>query len=869
VITADNAFATLRNHGGRPALITPDETLTYAEIAEQVDANRDPLSDDKRLVLIGGANTPESLIAYLSAMSLGHAVLLVPGDSPANLGSVVEAYDPDVVFDAATGKGFVERRAGTRHDLHPDLSLLMSTSGSTGSPKLVRLSNDNVVNNARSIADYLHIGEHDRAITTLPMHYCYGLSVVNSHVVSGAGLVVTDWSVVDECLWNLAAQAGATSFAGVPYTFDLLDSTDFAERDLPSLRYVTQAGGRLAPARIASYARLGRERGWDFYAMYGQTEATARMAYLPPDLAITRPEALGVPVPGASFRLEPVPESADAGVGELVYTGPNVMMGYAATAEDLANGAELTELRTGDLAREHDDGTYEWVGRRSRIAKVFGLRIDLDEVERILLDEGVPACCVSVGDRVQAFVEWHASVSGAQEIVARRCGLPEHAIVVGRLRERPRTANGKTDHASLERQAEMLERSATEARGRTSSVGVGPEDVRDLYAELLARPDATTADSFTSLRGDSLSYVELSVRLGELGLDLPSDWHRRPMRELVTFPRASRGMRIETSILLRAIAILLILGTHANLWTVPGGAHVLLAVVGYNFVRFQLTDRGRAERVRTGLASVFRLALPCMVWIGGVAVVLGTYRPSTVLLLNGLEGSNQWTSQWQFWFLEAIVWTQVAALALLAVPWIHRAERRAPFGFAMAVLAGSLAVRYALTGAEAGLTERYTPSLVLWCFALGWTVALAGSRSQRVLVSVVAMVSVAGYFDDTQREALVIAGLLLLIWVEHVTVPCWLVRPTCDLAAASLYIYLTQWQIYPYLQDRIPILAVLTSLAGGLAYRAAWESASRKVSSALHAVRRMGGPLGGRGRASAAVVRFRLVAPERARYPSG
>lgn len=277
MITTTNAFGTLGTNGDRPALITPSSTLSFAEIGDRIDAVGDVLGGEKRLVVIGGTNTPEALTAYLAAMSHGHAVLLVPGDSPFNLDSIIGAYDPDVVFDPAHG-AFVERREGSRHELHPDLALLMSTSGTTGSPKLVRLSLDNVVSNARSIAEYLDIREGDRALTTLPMHYCYGLSVVNSHVLSGAGLVVTDLSVVDECLWTLAAEEQATSFAGVPYTFDLLDSTDFAERDLPSLRHVTQAGGRLAPERIAAYAELGRERGWDFYAMYGQTEATARMA---------------------------------------------------------------------------------------------------------------------------------------------------------------------------------------------------------------------------------------------------------------------------------------------------------------------------------------------------------------------------------------------------------------------------------------------------------------------------------------------------------------------------------------------------------------------------------------------------------------
>ncbi|WP_332641721.1 AMP-binding protein [Aeromicrobium sp.] len=830
MITTSNAFGTLRANGDRPALITPSSTVTFAELSDRIDAVGDVLAGEKRLVVVGGANTPEALTAYLAAMSQGHAVLLVPGDSPVNLDSIIGAYDPDVVFDPEHG-GFVERREGSRHELHPDLALLMSTSGTTGSPKLVRLSLENVVSNARSIAEYLDIREGDRALTTLPMHYCYGLSVVNSHVLSGAGLVVTDLSVVDECLWSLAAEERATSFAGVPYTFDLLDSTDFAERDLPSLRHVTQAGGRLAPQRITAYAELGRERGWDFYAMYGQTEATARMAYLPPDLALESPEALGLPVPGGSFRLAQVPESTDDAIGELVYSGPNVMMGYATSQADLANGPELSELRTGDLARQHADGTYEWVGRRSRISKVFGLRIDLDEVERVLLGEGLAARCVSVGDRVHAFVDWHADVAHARTVVAQRCGLPGHVVSVGRLRDMPRTSNGKTDYAALERQARLLDSAAAPARAADTDRS-RLEIVRDMYAELLARPDATPADSFTSLRGDSLSYVELSTRLAGEGIDIAADWHRRTIADLVEAPtrRSRRGIRVEMSIVLRALAILLIVGTHGNLWTIPGGAHLLLAVVGYNFARFQL-DRGGVDRLRSGGGSLVRLALPCMVWIGAVALVIGTYEPGTVFFLNGLVGSDQWTVQWQFWFLEAIIWTQLIALVALAIPWLHRTERRSPFVFAMTFLMGSLAVRYAVTGVEAGATERYTPLIVLWCFMLGWAVAVGRTHLQRVVVSVVAAVATIGFFDDLLREGVIIAGIMLLAWVPALRMPRWTSRAIGVLAAASLYIYLTHWQIYPYLEDRVPVLAVLASIALGLAYQAVWMGLVSRVRS--------------------------------------
>lgn len=809
-------FADLRRWGSRPALIAADDSLTYAELANRVESM--PWQDERRLILVPGANTLEALTAYVSAIANGHVVLLVPGDSPAGLDSLIAAYDPDLVFDAAAG-GFVERHEGSHHDLHPDLALLMTTSGSTGSPKLVRLSRDNVLSNAGAIADYLSLTADDRAITTLPMHYCYGLSVINSHLLAGAGVVVTDWSVLDPCLWDLADRKQVTSFAGVPYTFDLLDSSGFAERELPSLRYVTQAGGRLDPDRVAGYARLGREHGWDFFAMYGQTEATARMAYLPPQLAESHPHALGVPIPGGSFHIDPVAGEQRPGVGELVYRGANVMMGYATTAADLARGRELSELRTGDLVRRDDDGLLEWVGRRSRFAKAYGVRIDLDDLEAVIARHGGAARCVSTGDRLHVFIDWHQAAADLHALVARTVGLPSHAVSVTRLREVPRNASGKVDYPALERHARMTDASREEPA--PTDGGVGVEHVRDLYAQLLGRPGATADDSFTSLGGDSLSYVELSVRLSGLRLDLPGDWHTRPIRELVSAPARprSRGVRLEMSIVLRAVAIMLVLGTHANLFAIPGGAHLLLAVCGYNFVRFQLTGESASVRARLGLRSLAHLVIPSVIWIGAVAVVLRTYDLSTVLLLNGVFGSDSWTVQWQFWFLEAVLWTQVVALGLLSLPLVHRAWRSHPFGFALAFTLVALGARYALVGVEAGPTERYTPSIVLWCFALGWLVAAARTPWQRVAASAVAIAGVAGFFGDPQREAVVAGGLLLLVWIAAVPVPRVVARVVGSLAAASLYIYLTHWQVYPYLEMKVPILAVLSSLVVGLAYR--------------------------------------------------
>ncbi|HYO41259.1 MAG TPA: AMP-binding protein, partial [Nocardioidaceae bacterium] len=686
----------------------------------------------------------------------------------------------------------------------------------------------------------------DLAATTLPLQYCYGLSVLNSHLVSGGGVLLTDRSVVDERFWDEFRAEQATSFAGVPYTFDLLDSSGFADRDLPSLRYVTAAGGRLDPERVGRYARLGRDRGFDLVVMYGQTEATARMAYLPPGLAAERPATIGVPVPGGSFRLDPLDPADPGSVGELVYRGRNVMLGYATSAHDLAQGRTVHELRTGDLAVQHEDGLYEVVGRRSRLAKVFGLRVDLDDLERRLEShDEVRARAVEDDGRVALFVTRHLDAETARQ-AAVRAGVPFCAVRAHVVASFPLTDRGKVDYSALVRHAEVLRRSEA-AAGEDADAGsrhvtCDARAVRDLYAELLGRPDATDEDSFVSLHGDSLSFVEASVRLDELLGVLPEGWPDLSAHRLAAEARhvggegsgqGSRWAHVEVPLLLRAAAITLVVASHANVLSVLGGAHVLLALAGFSLARFQLSGGRRAERCRSLLRAAREIAVPSALWIGGVALTTGRYDLGTVALANNLLGSPTWDVRWQFWFLEAVVWSLVAVAGLVSVPALDRLERRRPFSCALGVVALTLLLRLVLVGVHAGPTERYALPVVLWCIALGWLAARSETTTHRVLASAAAAGATYGFFGDVIRETLVVAGILCLVWVRTVRFPRALLRPVTLLASSSLFVYLTHWQVYPHLEDGYPLLATLASFAVGIgahrAYAAVRSPGTRRL----------------------------------------
>ncbi|MFG2022884.1 AMP-binding protein [Streptomyces sp. NPDC048825] len=863
----------LAAYGDRVALITPEGELSYRRLAERVAATAERLGPVRRLVLLAGGNRADALVVHLAALSAGHPVLLVPGDNDSAIHALTAAYDPDVVArpnDHGTWT-LDERHPSSSHTLHPDLALLLSTSGSTGSPKLVRLSHENVQANAESIATYLGISETDRAATTLPMQYCYGLSVVHSHLLRGAGLILTDRSVSEPAFWAEFRTARGTSLAGVPYTFDLLDRVGFERMRLPHLRRVTQAGGRLAPERVAWYAELGRRSGWELFVMYGQTEATARMAYLPPHLAAERPEAVGVPIPGGSFRLHPVDDQDDPGIGELVYSGPNVMLGYAESPADLSLGRTVRELHTGDLARRAPDGLYEIVGRRSRFVKIVGLRIEPQRVETLLERHGVTAYCTADGDALAVAAVGGKAVDGdrLRRLVADECGIPARAIRVRILAELPRLAAGKPDYEAVRR----LTRPAPE---EVAEAGLA-RDLCRLYAEILDRADATEDSSFVSLSGDSLSYVEMSLRLEEALGGLPAHWHTKPIRELRALaapvtepagaeagkvpeterarrpirwngrnrtrshtgthipktPRSSRSWRtrrtLETGVALRAVGIVLIVASHIPVFSLQGGAHVLIGVAGFNFARFHLTGAERRARLRHLWRGIARVAVPSVAWIAGAVALTGLYDPANALLLNSLLDQGTERPEWHYWFVEALVYFLVVLAVLMAVPLLDRLERRYAFGVPLALLAVGLIGRYDLPDL-APARFHLGPTVVFWLFALGWAAARATTTRQRSLLTAVLLLALPGLFHDQPlRTTLVVAGLTLLIWVPTLPSLGPLNRIAGILASSSLYIYLTHFQVYPRVPDDFPLLALFASLAVGIGYAAVATRVVRRL----------------------------------------
>lgn len=341
--------------------------------------------------------------------------------------------------------------------LHEDLALLLTTSGSTGSPKLVRQTYQNILSNTESIVRYLELDQTERPVTTLPMNYTYGLSILNSHLYVGASVILTEKTILQRAFWKLFTDCGATSLGGVPYTYEMLDRLNFTDMDLPSLRTMTQAGGKLSPQLHKKFAQYAKDHGKRFYVMYGQTEATARMSYLPYEHALDKYGSMGIAIPGGIFRLmdeNGMEIRKDHIVGELVYEGENVTPGYAECGEDLMRGDERGGvLKTGDMAERDADGYYYIAGRKKRFLKIFGSRVSLDEMERLIRDKfsGMECACTGRDDRMTVFITDRERLTQVQRFISEKTGLHHTTFHIQYMQKIPRNDAGKTLYRELER----------------------------------------------------------------------------------------------------------------------------------------------------------------------------------------------------------------------------------------------------------------------------------------------------------------------------------------------------------------------------------------------------------------------------------
>lgn len=841
----------LKRWGDRIALSDEDgRNLSYRDLAAAADDYAQAFGPDRQLVLIEAGNTISAIVALVACLRARHPVILSSG---AAAEPIVAGFRPNFIIDAT---GAVRRHDDSPHQFHPDLALMLSTSGSTGAAKLVRLSYAALHANASSIADYLGISAEDVPVTTLPVGYSYGLSVINSHLLAGARIVLTDRSVVDGAFWDLFAAHGVTSLAGVPYTYELLTASGFLDRDLPTLRTLTQAGGRLSAELRGLYGEWAAKRGIRFFVMYGQTEATARIAYLPPELQADYGDCIGRAVPGGSLHVEGEggKRLARGETGELVYEGPNVMMGYASRPEDLAGGQQITALRTGDLGQEAAPGIFRIVGRLSRFSKIAGLRIGLDEIEALLARHDIRALAAGDDEVVAICLDEEALVPTATRLIESETAIPPRALVVFAPGELPRLPSGKPDSPAILRLAKSIKAERDAAAEGSSGSGLAA-----IYARALNRSGIMPDQSFASMGGDSLGYIEVSLGIEKLLGFLPDHWETLSITELEALAAAAppsakrRLVTVETEMLIRPVAMTTIVAGHvmgempglhaiAANWT--GGALALLMTAGYNACRFQkgtlLSDR------RLAVVGNFlrRIVLPfyliilykCLQWaLGGPYVAWSTF-----LLLDDYVRYPDAASFVIYWFIGVMLQCLLILTALFAVRPIREFARRSGFHFGLVLFAVAYVAKWIVYAAllPAGALMFPNNQLDCWAFAfaLGWMVAEARTPRERLACVVLGVAAAAiGWGLVNLHTVMLAVAILLILYFPRLRLPAIANAPIALWARATFFIYITHGfamavtragkvqALLHHSEPAIVAATVILSTIGGVCFYLLWR----------------------------------------------
>ncbi|WP_224483122.1 AMP-binding protein [Robertkochia aurantiaca] len=408
-------------------------------------------------------NSLDDVIAYLSLLNTGLTLALLKNDLEASLKTDLESkYRPNLIFDPKRNKipntkqlaitnheiglSFFIYDRGSTGKIDPRIKVLLSTSGTTGSPKFVKLSGENLWANADSIASYLPIERSDTVPLNLPLNYSYGLSVLHSNLLKGCTLVTNVPDIISPEFWTGFNKYGYSTLAGVPFVYELLDRIGFRNKDLPSLRYFTQAGGNLSEPLKRAFYTYSKEKDKEFYIMYGQTEASARISYVPYDQLPAKINSIGTPVKNGKLYI-------DSENHELLYEGPNIFGGYATSMEDLKSYKNIPVLRTGDIARQDEEGFFYIVGRLKRFVKLFGNRINLDELERFLKEEcpGASLACDNIEDKfiLVSIVGDPMAFQNVKQSLFEKFKIHPSSVKLQFVKEMPLTKNGKTDYQAL------------------------------------------------------------------------------------------------------------------------------------------------------------------------------------------------------------------------------------------------------------------------------------------------------------------------------------------------------------------------------------------------------------------------------------
>ncbi len=427
---------------------------------------------EKSLTLILIDNSLTSAICYVSLLKKRKPTLILNQNiSDKFLKNIIKKYEPENIFLPSKSFSkkifknyksnfkfrefkFLKSKSKNDFKVKHNIGLLVTTSGSTGSVKFVRQTYDNLKFNTLAIINYLKLNERNTTITTLPLSYTFGMSIINTHLKAGSKIIVTKKSLFEKKFWEIFKNNKINTIYGVPYTYEILDKLNFFSKNNLNLKLLAQAGGKISENLQKKIGNYSKKYNKKFFVMYGQAEATTRISYLPYKKVLKKIGSIGIPINGGRINLvnnNKVVHKKNS-VGEIVYQGRNVCMGYTSGILDINENDDWKgKIHTGDLAKRDKDGYYFIVGRKKRFAKIYGINVNLDEIENLIKLKFVKSdfAVISKENKIIIYTSVKNLIKKIFIYITKIVDLTPNSFEIIFLKNIPKLSNGKNNYEAL------------------------------------------------------------------------------------------------------------------------------------------------------------------------------------------------------------------------------------------------------------------------------------------------------------------------------------------------------------------------------------------------------------------------------------
>jgi len=794
------------------------------------------------------ANSVEFLNCYFDLLEAGHvAIPLRHRDDSVRLAACNAAE----VQEPAVGGGWLARRIVLSDS--DDVAQIAYTSGTEGEPKGVLLSHRNLTSTARRIQQVMKLTTEVREYVGVPVFHSFGLGRARAVLAAGGSIFVPPNGFNLREIGAMLEADAINAISAVPSLWRLvLKNRDLFERHASRVRWIEIGSQPMSAAEKLQLRELFSSAC--IVQHYGLTEASRSTFLTVSEATPAELESVGQPTGDVELQI-----SAD---GRIRIRGSNVAHEMLVEGRRVRVADQSDWLTTNDLG-EVRAGRLYFLGRADDLLNISGIKLPPHLVEERmseLLQVTDGFCVARIPDAMRGDGLLIAALDGldrsdlrlreaAERALSERGVSGAGAISIVRWPELPRTESGKPRRAEVSRRfsAQSDGGQSTAAAQEKSLLGwpklfgrSKPRGVRALYQRTFPRAAVTDKATFVTLGGDSLSFVELSVRLGDYLGYLPENWQAQSIVALEALPRQRAFTHgVDTTVILRAVGMLAIVMGHFDVPHVDGSTFLLLAVAGFNFARFQLPNIVATGSVRTVLKTALRIAIPTFLVIALLEVKKSDVQLTALLLLDNWTDARD--EKFGFWFLELMV--QVLLLVALLFSW-RRAREWAcahSFQFALAILGGCVAsaIFVPFFWNTEHLYNR-VPHMLTWLFALGWVLAAAKSIKQRLLVGALTLVLPPLVWEHVLDKFwlghgviwLTFGGIGLLL-VSRVRLFYPLNNVAALVASASMFIYLSHytlrgwWQKFGPVQH--PAIEVLIAIVGGVVIWWVWEAATREL----------------------------------------